>query len=82
MIPITPTQIRRILEVTDGLGIHREAITIPLAREGPGAVAVRGRKIEITAPADVPFDAWLEHLPQVIETLDLSNIQRIDPDED
>lgn len=83
MIPIKPFEIRDILAVTDRLGLHREAIVIPLAREGAGALALRnGGKIEITAPAEGDWGAWLEALPEALGALDLSRVQRVDPDEE
>lgn len=83
MIPIRPGEIREILAVTDALGLHREAIVIPLAREGPGALALRpGGKVEITAPAEGDWNAWLAALPAALTALDLARVQRVDPDEE
>jgi hypothetical protein len=49
-------QISRILDVTDGLGLNREWVEIPLSPEQPG-------KLEIIVDADQPFDEWLKLLP-------------------
>ena len=60
MKPLTPSQIRRILEVTDAAGIHREAVVIPLAGEGAGAIErIERNRIQITAPESGLLD-WQE----------------------
>jgi hypothetical protein len=81
MQPITPAQVRRILEVTDSLGIDREGVVIPLAREGTGAIERDAEKIVITAPEGEAFDAWLVGLAETLSEADLSGVPRIDPDE-
>jgi len=82
MKPITPAEIRRILETTDSLGLHRESIVVPLAKEGAGLVRLISRgRIEITAPADVSVEEWLEDLPGQIGRLDLAGVRRVDSGE-
>lgn len=62
--------ITRILEVTDELDISREAVEIPLASESPGSLRrLDNDKLEIVVDADLPFDDWLEMLPQKIRAL-------------
>jgi hypothetical protein len=62
--------ITRILEVTDELEISREAVEIPLAPESPGVVRrLNNGKLEIVVDADIPFDDWLQTLPQTIRVL-------------
>lgn len=62
--------ITRILELTDGLEISREAIEIPLSPETPGNVRkLANGKIEIVVDADVPFDDWLPLLPDKIHAV-------------
>lgn len=62
--------ITRILGVTDELDISREAVEIPLAPESPGVVRLLSNgKFEIVVDADVPFDDWLQTLPQKIQAL-------------
>lgn len=62
--------ITRILEVTDELDISREAVEIPLASESPGSLRrLDNGKLEIVVDADLPFDDWLEMLPQKIRAL-------------
>jgi len=66
--------ITRILELTDGLEISREAIEIPLSPENPGVVRrLANGKIEIVVDADVPFDDWLSTLPDTIRAVMADN---------
>ena len=60
--------ITKILEVTDDLDISREAVEIPLAPESPGVVRrLSNGKLEIVVDADLPFDDWLQTLPEKIQ---------------
>jgi len=59
-------EINRIFAVTDALGVHREALVIPL---GTGKGRVRrlpSGKLEITVDAETPLEEWLEALPGLI----------------
>jgi hypothetical protein len=59
-------EINKIFAVTDALGVHREALVIPL---GTGKGRVRklpSGKLEITVDRETPLDAWLEGLPALI----------------
>jgi len=59
-----------ILSVTDALGIHREAVTVPLRRKDPGEVrAVAGGQVHIVAPESVEIEAWLPALRAELEKL-------------
>jgi hypothetical protein len=61
-------QISRILEVTDGLGLNREWVEIPLSPESPGLVRrLQNGKLEIIVDAELPFDQWLTVLPTHIQ---------------
>jgi hypothetical protein len=84
MIPIKPAEIRLILEATDRLGVHREGVVISLAREGAGRVALAagGAKLEITAPAELPVSDWLQDLPELVASLDISRVKKVDLFED
>ena len=63
-------QISQILELTDQLEISREEVEIPLSPESPGAVhRLANGKIEIVVDADMPFDEWLQMVPQKIQLL-------------
>jgi len=60
---VTLREIHRIFEVTDRLGIHREALVIPLAPRHPGRVRkMPNGKIEIIVEAEEDFDAWVTGL--------------------
>lgn len=60
--------ITRILGVIDDLEISREAVEIPLSPESPGVVRLLSNgKLEIVVDADIPFDDWLQTLPQKIQ---------------
>jgi len=61
-------QISKILEVTDGLGLNREWVEIPLSPENPGLVRrLSNGKLEIIVDAGQPFDQWLTVLPTQIQ---------------
>jgi hypothetical protein len=60
-------QISRILELTDGLGLNREWVEIPLSPETPGVVRkLANGKLEIVVDAEQPFEEWLGTLEQHI----------------
>ena len=61
-------QISKILEVTDGLGLNREWVEIPLSPESPGVVRrLANGTLEIIVDAEQPFDQWLTLLPTHIQ---------------
>jgi len=64
---VTLKEIEKIFAITDAMGIHREALVIPLGTATPGRVRklVSG-KIEITVDALMPFDEWLKGVPELI----------------
>lgn len=67
---VEPRQIEQILELTDRLEIHREAVAIPLARRDPGGVRrLANGKIEITVPAAGDFAEWLGGLESRLREL-------------
>ena len=66
----------RILGVTDALGLHREAVTVPLGTKGAGELAVRNAKLQVTAPAEGDFEAWLAALPGTLKAMDLSAVRK------
>ena len=58
-VPIEQSDMDAVFQVTDELGIHREAITVPLARHDPGGVKDNGRgQLTITVPESVPAEEW------------------------
>jgi hypothetical protein len=63
------SQISRILELTDSLGLNREWVEIPLAPERPGQVRrLPNGKLEIIVDADRPFEEWLGTLSAQIQS--------------
>ena len=64
---VTMDEIAKIFAVTDAMGIHREALVIPLGPGSPGRVRkLPNGKIEITVDAQVPIDEWLKTLTDLI----------------
>ena len=60
-IPIQQEDMEAVFQVTDALGIHRESITVPLARRDPGGVKDLGRgQLQITLPESVEPEAWAQ----------------------
>jgi hypothetical protein len=60
-------EINKIFAVTDALGVHREALVIPL---GTGTGRVRklpSGKLEIIVEKNIPIDEWLERLPALVQ---------------
>lgn len=76
MDAVGPKEISRILAVTDEIGIHREAVQIPLGTEGAGRVTLAGASLEIVAPAEGDFETWVTSLGERIRSLDLSGVRR------
>ncbi len=71
---------RRVLEVTDALGLHREAVSVPLDLDPDGGQARLGApgKLEILGPAEGSIEEFAAALPDMIRALDLSSIPRAD----
>ncbi len=64
---VTMKEIEQIFAVTDALGIHREALVIPLGPATPGRVRkLPNGKLEITVDAEVPIEEWVKQLPELI----------------
>ena len=64
---VTMKEIDAIFAVTDGLGIHREQLVIPLGPASPGRVRrLPSGKLEITVEAARPIDEWVKELPALI----------------
>ena len=60
-------EIDAIFEVTDGLGIHREMLVIPLGPGSPGRVRrMPSGKLEIVVDAERPIEEWVKELPRLI----------------
>ena len=59
-----------IYEVTDRFGIDRETISVPLEKEGAGAVRGEpGGPVEILAPTTTPTREWLPTLQAELQRL-------------
>jgi hypothetical protein len=57
--PITQSDMDAVFAVTDELGIHRESITVPLARRNPGGVEeLGGGQLRITLPESRDAASW------------------------
>ena len=76
MDAVGPKEINSILAVTDEIGIHREAVRIPLGTEGEGRVSLDGSVVEIVAPAQGDLESWVTTLGDRIRALDLSGVRK------
>jgi len=64
---VTMKEIDAIFAVTDALGIHREALVIPLGPATPGRVRkLPSGKLEIVVDAARPIEEWAKELPRLI----------------
>jgi hypothetical protein len=64
---VTMKEIDAIFEVTDGLGVHREMLVIPLGPATPGRVRrLPSGKLEIVVDAERPIEEWVKELPRLI----------------
>jgi hypothetical protein len=64
---VTMKEIDAIFAVTDALGIHREALVIPLGPATPGRVRkLPSGKLEIVVDAETPIEVWVKELPRLI----------------
>ena len=64
---VTMKEIDAIFAVTDALGIHREALVIPLGPATPGRVRkLPSGKFEIVVDAQTPIEAWVKELTRLI----------------
>lgn len=66
---IGPREIGRILAATDALGLHREAVRVPLDAEGAGRVEIVAGKLVVIAPASGDFDAFVAGLAERVRAL-------------
>ena len=59
--PISQNDMDAVFTVTDDLGIHRESITVPIAKRDPGEVKDLGSgQLRITVPESIPADEWAQ----------------------
>lgn len=67
---VTFQEIQRIFEITDRLGIHREALQIPLAPRHPGSVRRTPKgKLEIVVDSEADLEVWLSGLEAQIQAV-------------
>ena len=60
---VTLREIQRIFEITDAMGLSREALVIPLAARHPGRIRkMPNGRIEIVVDSGVDFEEWLKGL--------------------
>jgi hypothetical protein len=58
-------EIEQIFTVIDRIGVHREAVVIPLKPATPGSVRrLPNGKFEILVEGERPLDEWLPELEQ------------------
>lgn len=64
---LSPQAMQQLFEVTDELGIDREAIEVPLEMEGEGGVErLASGKLRIHLPEPEDLEPFLNALPQRI----------------
>ena len=69
IVIITMEDMAVVFQVTDEFGIHRESVSVELAREDPGSVAVNDRgTVEITLPASQPTADFAAIIRTELET--------------
>lgn len=65
---ITMADMAAVFSVTDDYGIHRESVSVELAREDPGAVSVTPvGSVEITLPASQTPDNYADTIRATLE---------------
>ena len=77
MESVSPDTINRILAVTDAIGIHREAVRVPLAPSAEGSVRLAGAgKLEVVAAQQANLEPFMAQLEARIRALDLSGLPK------
>ncbi len=67
---VTMKEISTVFQVTDRLGISREAVEIPLSPAHPGSVnLLPNGKYEIVVDSDVPLEQWIPTMEEMIKLL-------------
>jgi hypothetical protein len=56
--PVSQNDMDALFALTDDLGIHREAITVPLGKRDPGGIKQAGGQLTITLPESTPVEEW------------------------
>ncbi len=78
-----------IFSVTDGLGIHRESVSVELTKEDPGLVQLgsirspdSSRSIEITIPATGTVEEFAQRLQTELEQMGYVAAEPAEEDEE
>ena len=83
---ITMEDMAAIFEVTDALGIHREAVRVELNKEDPGSIQrVADGMVEITLPANESAEVFCRKLRIDLEAMGFEPADSVlgyDDDED
>jgi hypothetical protein len=67
---VTLKEIEQIFAIIDRIGIHREAVVIPLKPATPGSVRrLPNGKFEILVEGERPLDDWLPELEEKLLAL-------------
>jgi hypothetical protein len=67
---VTMKEINAVFQVTDRLGISREAVEIPLSPAHPGSVnLLPNGKYEIVVDSDIPLEQWISAMEEMIKLL-------------
>lgn len=77
---VTPQQVGRVLQVIDEMGVHREAVRIPLETVPGGSITIDGDQAVIEIPADVDLEDWVKDLPERLRAL--PGVERLRMEED
>ncbi|HMS18234.1 MAG TPA: hypothetical protein PKA37_15425 [Planctomycetota bacterium] len=66
-----PREIGQVLRITDALGIHREAVRVPLSGTPEGLVAIRDGKLLVMLPEVSEVSEFLGTLEATVRALPL-----------
>lgn len=78
---VGPDQMRQVMEMVDGLGLHREAVRVPLSPVPGGSLGITDGRLVIEVPADQDLDGWLAEIPDRVRALPgFASLKRADAD--
>lgn len=66
---IGPGEIAAVLRLTDGMGLHREAVRIPLSGSPGGEVRIEEGRLLVLLPEEGDFSSFAASLPGRIRAL-------------
>lgn len=74
---VTQRVMSRLFEITDAIGLDREALTVPLEMGGEGRVTrLKNGRFEIALPAGVELEAFLAELPERLAAVGFEPLER------